>query len=60
LLCVDEALLGVAEEDEAEDGGGELGGAESGVSPQLVCGVSEAGFDFLDGHGVRLSLCCTY
>ena len=42
LLGLGELVAGVAEEDEAEDGDGVLGGLQLGVGPELVGGVPEA------------------
>ena len=45
LLSEGELMVGEAEEDEAEDGDGVLGGLELGVSTKLVGGVPEAALD---------------
>jgi hypothetical protein len=40
-----EPLVGVAQEDQAQDRGGELGGLQAGVGPELVGGGPEAVFN---------------
>ena len=51
-LCMSELLVGVAQEDETQHGGGVLGGPEARVGPQFVRGVPEAllGLGVVGGH----------
>ena len=46
-----ELMVGVAQEDQAQDGDGILGGFELGVGAQLIGGVPKAFFDFGDVGG---------
>ena len=46
-----EPLLGVAQEDQAEDRVGELRGLQAGVGPELVCCRPQAGFELVEVEG---------
>ena len=57
LTGIVEALVGITQEDEAENGRGEFGGLEPGACPKLVGSGPEARFEFGKVGGQQLS--CT-